>query len=92
MKRYDDCIRGDGMCGICSSSSHGQDCHGNQINKLMYYRTTAGIPQATLAEKSGINIRTIQKYEKSEYDIGNMTLRTAKALSASLGINIEDLL
>lgn len=92
MKRYEDCIRGDGMCGICSSSSYGRDCHGKEINKLMYYRTASGMTQAALSEKSGVNIRAIQRYEKDELDIGNMTLRNASAISKALEIEIEDLL
>lgn len=90
MKRYSDCIRTDGMCGVCSASSHGRDCHNNNINKLLYQRSIAGITQSELAEKSGINIRQIQKYEKGEYDIENMTLRTALALANALDCEVTD--
>ena len=62
MKRYPDCIRSDGMCGICSLASRGLDCHNNRINSILYNRSVMGMTQRELAEKSGINIRQIQKY------------------------------
>lgn len=55
-------------------------------------RVNLGLTQKELADKSGINIRQIQKYESGEYDIGNMTLKTALALSDSLGCDVKDLL
>lgn len=91
MKRYSDCIRTDGMCGVCSASSHGRDCHNNIINKLLYQRSLTGMTQNELSEKSEVNIRQIQKYEKGEYDMGNMTLRTAMALSNALDCDVRDL-
>lgn len=92
MKRYTDCIRTDGMCGICSLSSRGLDCHNNKINSVLYNRSIMGMTQKELAEKSGINIRQIQKYESGEYDIGNMTLENAIALADALGCEMRDLL
>lgn len=92
MKRYTDCIRTDSMCGICSLSSRGLDCHNNKINSVLYNRSIMGMTQKELAEKSGINIRQIQKYESGEYDIGNMTLKNAIALADALGCEMRDLL
>lgn len=43
--------------------------------KLKEIRKSQGLTQKALAEKAGINIRQIQKYESGEYDIGNMTLK-----------------
>lgn len=91
MKRYEDCIRTDGMCGICSMVSRGVDCHNNKINGLLYNRTADGLTQKELAEKTGINIRQIQKYESGEYDIGNMTLKNAIAIAKALECSVEDL-
>lgn len=51
-----------------------------------------GMTQKELAEKSGINIRQIQKYESGEYDIGNMTLKNAAALADVLECDVRDLL
>ena len=92
MKRYEDCIRTDGMCGICSMVSRGVDCHNNKINGLLYNRTADGLTQKELAEKAGINIRQIQKYESGEYDIGNMTLKNAIAIAKALECSAEDLM
>lgn len=91
-KRYPDCIRPDGMCGTCSMVSRGLDCHNNRINSILHNRSVMGMTQKELAEKSGINIRQIQKYESGEYDIGNMTLKNAASLANALECNIEDLL
>ena len=84
MKRYQDCIRTDGMCGACSLSSRGLDCHNNRINSILYNRSVMGMTQKELSEKSGINIRQIQKYESGEYDTGNMTLKHAVSLARVL--------
>lgn len=92
MKRYKDCIRTDGMCGICSLVSRGLDCHNNHINGVLWNRTALEMTQRELAEKSGINIRQIQKYESGEYDTGNMTLKNALALSEALECEVRDLL
>lgn len=92
MKRYQDCVRTDGMCGACSLSSRGMDCHNNKINSVLYNRSVMGLTQKELAEKSGINIRQIQKYESGEYDVGNMTLRNAILLSEALECDVRDLL
>jgi DNA-binding XRE family transcriptional regulator len=56
--------------------------------KLITQRKLQGLSQEKLAEKAGINIRTLQRIEKNEvkpqlYTIGN--------LANSLGIKIEDL-
>ena len=92
MKRYPDCIRTDGMCGACSLSNRGLDCHNNKISSILYNRSVMGMTQKELAEKSGVNIRQIQKYESGEYDIGNMTLRNAILLSEALECDVRDLL
>ena len=92
MKRYPDCIRSDGMCGICSLVSRGFDCHNSKINSVLYNRSVMGMTQKELSEKSGINIRQIQKYESGEYDTGNMTLKNAVSLAKALECSAEDLL
>lgn len=92
MRRYKGCIRTDGMCGACPLSNQGNDCHNNRINSILYNRSVMGMTQKELAEKSGINIRQIQKYESGEYDTGNMTLKNAIALADALGCSTKDLL
>lgn len=92
MKRYQDCVRTDGMCGACSLSNRGLDCHNNKISSILYNRSVMGMTQKELAEKSGVNIRQIQKYESGEYDVGNMTLKNAILLSEALECDVRDLL
>ena len=92
MKRYPDCIRSDGMCGICSLVSRGLDCHNNKINSLLYQRSSMGMTQKDLAEKSGVNIRQIQRYESGTSGCGNMTLKNAIAIADVLECDVRDLL
>ena len=54
-------------------------------------RKALGITQRELAEKTGINLRQIQKYESGEYDTGNMTLKNAVAFAEALGCDAKDL-
>ena len=92
MRRYPDCIRTDGLCGTCSASSRGRDCHNNAINKLLYQRSIAGMTQQQVADAAGMNIRQIQKCESGERDLGNMTLRNALSLAKALDCEASDLL
>lgn len=92
MKRYEDCIRKDGMCGVCSLMNRGMDCHNNKINGILYQRTSLEMPQRELAEKSGVNLRQIQRYENSTSDVGNMTLRNALSIADALECEVRDLL
>lgn len=90
-KRYPDCTS-NGMCGACSLSSRGRDCHNNKINSILYNRSIMSMTQKELAEKSGVNIRQVQKYESGEYDTGNMTLKNAIAIAKALECEVRDLL
>ena len=73
-------------------SNRGLDCHNNRINSILYNRSVMGLTQRELAEKSGVNIRQIQKYESGEYDTGNMTLKNALAIAGALECEVKDLL
>lgn len=92
MKRYPDCMRSDGMCGICSLVSRGLDCRSNKINGLLYQRSSMGMTQKDLAEKSGVNIRQIQRYEAGTSGCENMTLKNAIAIADALECDVRDLL
>lgn len=92
MKRYEDCIRKDGMCGVCSLVNRGMDCHNNRINGILYQRTSMEMSQRELAEKSRVNLRQIQRYENSTSDVGNMTLRNALSIADALECEVRDLL
>lgn len=92
MKRYQDCIRPDGMCSICSLVNRGCDCHNNKINGLLYQRSSMEMTQRELAEKSGVNIRQIQRYESGTSGCENMTLKNAISIADALECEVRDLL
>lgn len=56
-------------------------------NKIKHLRTAAGMTQRELSEKTGVNIRQIQKYEVDQPEIGNVSLRIAVALADALGVD-----
>lgn len=92
MRKYQDCARKDGMCGQCSLVSRGLDCHNNRIIGILYQRTVSGMTQKQLAEKSGVNIRQIQRYEAGGSEVGCMTLNNAIAIADVLECDVRDLL
>ena len=93
MKRYDDCqYDAGGDCAACPLSSFNRDCRNNPVNTLARYRSLAAITQAKLADLSDVNIRQIQKLEKGDTALANITLKNAVALARALGIAAEDLL
>ena len=55
-------------------------------------RKATGLTQQELANKTGINIRQIQKYEYGEYDTGKMMLRNAIALADALECDVRELI
>lgn len=59
---------------------------------LKEMRKLCGMTQRELAEKAGLNIRLIQKYESGEYSIENITSKTAGSIASSLGVTIEELI
>ena len=61
---------------------------GLQLQKL---RRLCGYSQRLLAEKSGVNLRTLQQYEIGAKNINNASFKTILALSRALGCQIEEL-
>lgn len=55
-------------------------------------RNEAGLSQSQLAKKSGVNVRTIQFYERNEGSIDGAKLNTLIELSNVLNCGITDLL
>lgn len=57
--------------------------------KIIHYRKLKGITQETLAEATGLNVRTIQRIEAGEVD---PRLYTLKSIADALDVNLEELL
>ena len=57
--------------------------------KIVHFRKLKGITQETLAELTGLNVRTVQRIEAGEVD---PRLYTLKSIADALQVNIEELL
>lgn len=62
------------------------------LGSVQRLRKATGLTQQELADKTGINIRQIQKYEYGEYDTGKMMLRNAIALADALECDVRELI
>lgn len=60
--------------------------------KLQTLRKASGYSQRELAERAGINLRTLQQYEIRAKDINKAAAGTVVALARVLGCRMEDLL
>lgn len=63
-----------------------------QTTKLQSQRKKCGYSQRELAEKSGVNLRTLQQYELGTKDIGKASVQAVASLANALGCRVEDLL
>lgn len=61
-------------------------------SKLQTLRKNSGYSQRELAERAGVNLRTLQQYELKAKDINKAASGTLLALSKVLGCRIEDLM
>lgn len=91
-RKYTDCVRKDGDCTVCSLVNYGRDCHNRPITKLEWARRMAGITQAELAEKSGVNVRQIQRVETGEAEVGNLTAVNLIALADALEVDAKSII
>lgn len=91
-RKYNDCQREDGDCTVCSLVNYGRDCHNRPITKLEWARRMAGMTQAELAAKSGVNSRQIQRVEIGEAESGNLTARNLLAIADALDVDMRDLI
>ena len=91
-RRYGECQRKDGNCTVCPLVCDGNDCHGRPITKLEWARRAADLTQPELAERSGVNVRLVQKVENGEALAGNLTARNLLALADALGVDARSLL
>ena len=61
-------------------------------NNLKDLRMAAGLTQAELAQKSGINLRMIQYYEQGFKDLNKAAFETGLKLAEALGCDPRDLI
>lgn len=59
---------------------------------LKEQRERAGLSRPELAERSGINARTIEAYEQGKRDINGADLKTLIKLCQALSCSLEDIL
>lgn len=64
----------------------------NAPAKAQQQRKLCGYSQKELAEKSGVNLRTLQQYELKTKDINKASVQTVMALANVLGCRVDDLL
>ncbi len=60
--------------------------------KIARLRCGRGLTQAALAERAGVNIRTIQKFENRERGIETASLAVALRIADILGVHPRDLI
>lgn len=63
-----------------------------RISRLQAYRRMLGLSQRQLAEKAGINLRTLQEYEVLRKDLRKASFSTVCTLGEALGCRSEELL
>ena len=64
----------------------------NSPSNLQLQRKKSGYSQKELAEKSSVNIRTLQQYEIKSKDIKKAAMQTVMSMANVLGCEIEDLM
>ena len=62
------------------------------VSRLQHQRKRCGYSQKELAERSGVNLRTLQQYELKAKDINKASVRTVRSLANVLGCRLEALL
>lgn len=63
-----------------------------RMTNLKKARLAAGLSQSQLAEKAGLNVRTLQDYEQGRKDINGAAIRTMVRLADVLGVTERDLM
>lgn len=62
------------------------------MTKLKSKRVEAGMSQSQLAEKAGLNVRTLQHYEQASKPFDHARIDTIMKVCIALGCKIEDIL
>lgn len=60
--------------------------------RLEIARRDAGITRQALADKTGLNLRTIEAYEQRKNDINNAAVSSVKKIALVLGVPIEKII
>lgn len=60
--------------------------------KLRDYREKAGLSRSQLAEKAGVSVRLLERYEQGARDFNKAQVGVVLALSKALGVAVEDLI
>ena len=61
-------------------------------SRLQFMRKEAGLSQAELAKKSGVNVRLIQHYEQGTKDINKAQVITVLQLAEALNVDVYDII
>ena len=61
-------------------------------SRLEEERHRAGLTRKQLAERSGVNLRTIEAYEQGKNDIGMAAVTSVRQLARALKVPIENIL
>lgn len=61
-------------------------------DKLQKLRLAAGLSQSQLAEKTGLNLRTLQHYEQGSKDLNAARLSTILKLCNALNCRLQDII
>ena len=62
------------------------------MNTLKHYRQQAGLTQAALAERAGIDVRMVQHYEQGQKPLDKAAAITVLNLARVLGCSVADLI
>lgn len=61
-------------------------------SRLKWYRENKGMTQQYLAEKSGVNLRSIQNYEQGFKDINGAKVTTVLSLAEALDCDVYEII
>lgn len=61
-------------------------------SRLKYFREEQGMSQSSLAEKSGVSLRSIQMFEQGNRDINKAQVITVLQLAEALECDVYDII
>lgn len=62
------------------------------MTRLKQIRELKGLTQAELAEKSGVNLRTVQNYEQGYKNINKGAVETVLKIAEALDCNVYEII